>query len=190
MPSFARTASEVTRWQPPAWQDDLRCRALAGVLRGVQEGELPLFAWTLGLAQDEFMAVLSTNFPDAGHLEPLLAPHYERLLSLAPDHFHAMVALLTEHHTGPDGDPLPWLPRVVAAACFGERHLWQDLGLADRGQVRTLLLTEFPSLGLRNTQGLRWKRFLFKELGTRLGCPDLLPPGCWQCDSKAHCHPN
>ena len=34
------------------------CRAIGGVLRNAQNGELPLYAWTLGLPQDELLAML------------------------------------------------------------------------------------------------------------------------------------
>lgn len=78
-----------------------------------------------------------------------------------------------------------WLSRVMATACFGERHLWQDLGLAAPDQLRTIFLTHYPSLGLRNTQGMRWKQFLFKELDTRLGGLVLIfNQQSWQADAE------
>ena len=188
MPATACAPLEAATWQPPDWQQNLRCRALAGVLRGAQEGELPLFTWTLGLPQNQLLPTLSSAFPQAPDLLPLQADQYARLLNLVPERFHALHELLSAHHDRARREPSGhWLPRVVAAACFGERHLWQDLGLSDREQVRTLFLTEFPSLGLRNTRGLRWKRFIFLELGARLGLPELLPPGCRRCDAQEAC---
>ena len=41
---------------------DLLRRAVSGVLRNAQNGELPLFAWTLGMPQPELLALLARLF--------------------------------------------------------------------------------------------------------------------------------
>ena len=98
-------------------------------------------------------------------MEPLLAPHYARLLDLVPKSFEALACQLeAQHKPSTQSRPAYWLARVVAAACFGERHLWEDMGLADQTQLRMLLCKEFPALSMRNRQGTRWKHFLLTEL--------------------------
>ncbi len=70
-----------------------------------------------------------------------------------------------------------------------ERHLWQDLGVAGRETVSSLLEAYFLPLASRNTQNLKWKRFLFAELGAAQGMSGLRPPGCGKCDQLQICFP-
>lgn len=161
---------------------------IAGVMRNAQTGELPLFAWTFGLPQSELLDAVAQYFPELGSLEPMSEQKYAVILRTVPPRFYEMADLLTRHgakhsmtrHVG-------WLAHAVAAAAMGERHLWQDLGLSNRGEVSRLLEHYFPVLHARNTRNLKWKRFLFGELGTVLGIEDLRPPGCRKCDHIAIC---
>ena len=76
--------------------DALAVRALAGVLRNAQDGELPLFAWTLGLAQEELVRLLERYFSEASGLTLLPDVHYAQLCRAAPDDFLALVGLLRD----------------------------------------------------------------------------------------------
>ncbi|MDY0744635.1 nitrogen fixation protein NifQ [Paucibacter sp. R3-3] len=87
-----------------------------------------------------------------------------------------------------DGAPeLAILAEVLACACMGRQHLWQDLGLSGRGDVSRLMALAFPRLFRSNVRDLRWKRHLFLSLGQTLGLPDLQPPRCDECDTRASC---
>lgn len=164
-------------------------RALAGVRRNAQEGELPLFAWTLGLSRSVLLALIAEHyFPEIIHLHRLTEDQYNRLRQNVPAEFEALVVLMTRlRSTTTDEPQAEWLARVVAAACFGERHLWEDLGLADRDELSQLLERYFEPLYSRNQKSLRWKRFLFAELGASTGNPALHPPGCSSCEQFSIC---
>ncbi|SMB28700.1 protein of unknown function [Sterolibacterium denitrificans] len=165
-------------------------RTISGVMRNAQAGELPLFAWTLGLAQPALLEVVATHFPELGVLEPMPEQDYEILMRGAPPLFTDMVGLLMNHGAAEsDRRHTEWLARAIAAAAMGERHLWQDAGLSDRAELSSLLAQHFPALHARNTQNLKWKRFLFGELGALLGIEDLRPPGCGKCEQIALCFP-
>jgi len=85
-------------------------------------------------------------------------------------------------------DPLArWLSHAIAAACYGRQHLWQDLGFNSRDDVSRLIGQWFPRLFNLNTQNLKWKRFLFEQLGRKQGKPGLRPPFCHGCDSYRLC---
>lgn len=178
----------------PDNRDYLRM-AVAAVLRHAQEGELPLFAWTLGLQQDELIAALASCFPElrpAGGqtLIALSTSQYRSLLQTAPVDFLPLKNLLTDYRSSHvQADQADWLARAIAAASFGSRHLWQDLGLPGREAVSGLMQKYFEGLYRRNTQNIRWKRFLFAELGLRQGNSDLRPPACTQCDDCRVCFP-
>lgn len=170
--------------------DELLCRAIAGVMRGGRNGRLPLFAWTLGLPQSELLEMIWQYFPERQSLESMPSEQYARLLTTVPTEFHGLVDLLSKSTTPAQPDTaVRWLAHALAGACFGNRHLWEDLELAGRESVSTLLERYFEPLYLRNTSNLRWKRFLFVELGAALDIQDMRPPGCTQCDSFRQCFP-
>lgn len=167
---------------------ELPLRAIVGVMKHAQEGELPLVAWTLGLPQAELLELIEHCFPKLGRLEPMPEWNYAILMRIVPQVFHDLAALLLAHRDGnTDARHADWLARAIAAASLGERHLWQDLGLDGRGDVAALLQRYFPTLFARNTADLKWKRFLFAELGAAQGRPDLLPPGCGKCGQFPIC---
>lgn len=153
------------------------------VMRAGALGELPLFAATLGLPAEAFGR--------------LLRPEYRNLLAGLPDtlleqwlppHFDTLVALLWEYRR----DDLPAIhcfARAMAAASFGERHLWQDMGFGRREALSGLVAQCFPRLHALNKADLKWKRLLFGLLGERIGLPGLLPPACPQCASFRACFP-
>lgn len=183
LPSFMR--NEAVSVDDPAL---FARRVIGGVMRNAQNGELPLFAWTLGLPQAELLEVVVRHFPELGALELMVEAEYTVILRSMPPRFDEMVDLLTSHGaTNAQALHLGWLARALAAASMGERHLWQDLGLSNRNEVSRLLEHYFPTLHVRNTRDLKWKRFLFGELGTVLGIEDLRPPGCSKCDHVTIC---
>lgn len=156
-------------------------RAIAQVVRAAHQGELPLFAATLGLSADEFHELLHEAVQ---YLSPQLPT--DLLSTWIPEHFKSLVSLLLSYRA--NDDPLArWLSHAVAAACFGRQHLWQDLGFNSRDDVSRLLADWFPRLSSLNTQNLKWKRFLFEQLGRRQGMPGLRPPCCADCNSYRLC---
>lgn len=170
--------------------DDTLRRALAGVMRGGQEGRLPLFACTLGLPQNELLRMVAQCFPELPPQEPMTVSQYALVQESVPAHFHDLVGLLLAHSTHKTVAPQArWLAHAVAAGCFGAQHLWADLELDGRESVSELLREHFVLLHSANTGNLRWKRFLFTKLGHALGLQDMRPPKCHQCDHFAQCYP-
>lgn len=163
----------------------LAVRAMKNVLRAANDGDLPLFAATLGIPPKEFALLLNER------LQPLFqftVIHAELLGKWLPGLFLPLVEMLWDSQRCEDR--LGWLvSHAIASACFGHRRLWQDLGLRRREEVSSLFSRQFPGLFARNTQDLKWKRFLFKELGKRLGRLNLEPPSCDGCDQLRVCFP-
>ncbi|HNQ05506.1 MAG TPA: nitrogen fixation protein NifQ [Thiobacillaceae bacterium] len=162
--------------------------AIAGVLRNAQAGELSLYACTLGLNQRGYRDMLETCLPGAAAEIPDISPAYMLCLAQTPALFDPLARLI-EAHQAPDmgGRPARWLARAIAAAGFGQRHLWQDLGLSCRAETSRLIALHFPALAEGNHADLKWKRYLFQTLGRELGIADLNPPACGGCDSYATC---
>lgn len=178
--------------EPPAGGSGfgLMVRAIAGVLRNAQDGELPLFAWTLGLPQPALSAMVARCFPELGTLEWLPQQQYAAIVDAAPGEFRDLAAMLLANRSATaDLQHADWLAHAIAAASLGSRHLWQDLGLTGRDAVCRLLEQYFAPLYRRNTQNLKWKRFLFAELGALQGRHDLQPPKCHDCAEFPVCFP-
>ncbi len=97
-----------------------------------------------------------------------------------------LVRLLLMHRAG-DSPSLGWMAQVVAAACMGGDHLWQDLGLLDRGELNALMRNNFPSLAARNVKDMKWKRFLYKQLCEAEGIHACRAPSCEVCTDYPVC---
>jgi len=52
---------------------------------------------------------------------------------------------------------------AIAAACYGERELWEDLDLGGRDDLGQLLQQYFPPLHARLRNGHNWKQVLLTE---------------------------
>ena len=76
---------------------------------------------------------------------------------------------------------------IVSRACQGPDHLWQDMGLWSRDQLSALMLRNFPSLAQRNTQNMKWKKFIYKQLCNAEGIYTCRAPSCEVCADYAAC---
>jgi nitrogen fixation protein NifQ len=81
------------------------------------------------------------------------------------------------------------LATIVATACLRPDHLWRDLGLDGRDDVTAILTRHYPRLVARNTGGMRWKKFLARELALAEGRAPVPAPGCPGCEDYAFCYP-
>jgi nitrogen fixation protein NifQ len=75
----------------------------------------------------------------------------------------------------------------VAVACLGDDHLWQDLQLESRAELSSLMGRWFPTLVARNHQGMRWKKFLYKQLCEREQLFICKAPSCAVCVERSVC---
>lgn len=94
--------------------------------------------------------------------------------------------LLLEHRSRQTEEEI-WLADILAHACLGQNHLWEDLGLADRTQLSELLKRHFAPLAAKNTGGMRWKKFFYKQLCEREGLNLCRAPSCAVCAEHPVC---
>ncbi len=76
---------------------------------------------------------------------------------------------------------------IVATACAGRDHLWQDLGLANRNELSRLMWVNFPALARANTADMKWKKFLYRQFCSREGIYVCPAPSCGVCKDYAQC---
>ena len=60
-------------------------------------------------------------------------------------------------------------------------HLWQDLGLLDRGELNRLMRERFPTLAARNVANMKWKKFFYRMLCELEGFTLCTAPSCREC---------
>ncbi|MGD9787617.1 MAG: nitrogen fixation protein NifQ [Sulfuricellaceae bacterium] len=162
---------------------DVATRAFAGAL-SVSAGALPR---PLGLMDESFRSLLGRYFPEASN-----APEWTTrdmnagCTALRAEEYDDLVALLLEHRSR-DGDETTWLASAVAAACLGNDHLWQDLGLASRDELSALLRDHFGPLFAKNTGNMKWKKFFYKQLCDRAEVKACAAPSCAVCDDYRVC---
>ncbi|MEM5331496.1 nitrogen fixation protein NifQ [Paraburkholderia sp. JHI2823] len=170
--------------------DDLTVLAVAGVLAAaVDEGgteRLPI----PGLHAEEIHWLLARWFPDAesslgldfgaSASEKQRRPSYDdiALVVLLKAHANPAAGTTTEIHC---------ISHTLASACAGSKHLWQELRLPSRGELSALLNYWFPTLAERNVHGMKWKRFLYRELCGSEGLNLCRASSCGECSEYSSC---
>ena len=76
---------------------------------------------------------------------------------------------------------------IIAHACMGFRHLWEDLGLESRQLLRSLMTDCFPELVTLNQQDMRWKKFFYRQRCELEGGHLCRAPSCHACHERANC---
>lgn len=79
------------------------------------------------------------------------------------------------------------LARMIARRSLRPNHLWQDLGLANRGELSLLMQRHFPRLAQRNSADMKWKKFFFRMMCSSDGFRLCAAPVCTECDDFDDC---
>ncbi|MBK1635535.1 hypothetical protein CKO19_07285 [Rhodovulum adriaticum] len=91
------------------------------------------------------------------------------------------VRALLMQHAGHDAPLTRWFAMMIARRAMEPDHLWQDLGLRDRGELNTLLTRHFGPLAAKNTNNMKWKRFFYRQLCEAEGFVLCTTPVCTDC---------
>ncbi|MFG1289752.1 nitrogen fixation protein NifQ [Xanthobacter versatilis] len=76
---------------------------------------------------------------------------------------------------------------MIARRCQSPHHLWQDLGLRDRAELRELMARRFAPLAQKNRQDMKWKKFLYRMVCGSEGFTLCAAPVCSDCDEFHVC---
>jgi nitrogen fixation protein NifQ len=161
-----------------AQADPLRA-VLASLLTGrcLGQGVLPA---TLGLPTLAWQALCADYF--SGPALPLRDGPGQDLAERDD-----LLALLLRYRAGLSASEV-WLAHIVAHACCGRQHLWQDLGLANRSELSTLMTVAFPRLAALNSNDMKWKKFIYHHYCSSEGIYVCPSPSCGQCADYKHCY--
>ncbi len=77
--------------------------------------------------------------------------------------------------------------QLISCGCLGSAHLWHDLGFPERPRLTEFFTFYFPELTALNSNNMRWKRFLYKQLCENGGDYVCRSPSCETCSSYHEC---
>lgn len=137
-----------------------------------------------GLNADELADLLHLYFPESaanpwGHF-PQENVHDSELLGL-------LFSYLPRDVDGWIPAPSIWLARALAARATVPGHLWRAMGLFARPELTAAIRRHLPALAAANGNGMRWKRFLYKQLCEQAGGVLCKTPDCRTCSEHALC---
>ncbi|XIA67461.1 nitrogen fixation protein NifQ [Bradyrhizobium sp. TZ2] len=136
-----------------------------------------------GLSNHELAALLEQHFPSirikAEELQLCFKRNENDEIAMLRD------LLLAQRST--EGDTGGWLSAMIARRAIEPNHLWEDLGLRDRGELFRLLSRHFAPLAARNINNMRWKRFFYRSLCEDDGLVICTTPVCTQCSDFKLC---
>ncbi len=166
---------EEERW-------NLIARVLAGVLVRVVEREIPSLRAAMG--DEAFESMLKKFFP---RMDPSVSSGSSEFNSPAfrSDEYDEVYSLLMRHRNLP-GDEGSWIASCISLACQGRNHLWQDMGLDDRGMLSDVFRTFFRELAKLNDKDMKWKKFLYRQLCEEDGLK-CRAPSCGLCSDINNC---
>ncbi len=104
-----------------------------------------------------------------------------------PDEWQDLYSLLMASAAAPSGEVAPLMAAVLAQACLGQNHLWQDLGLPGREDLTAALARHFPALCTRNRDNMKWKKFFYRELCSLAEVRVCQAPSCQECTDHHLC---
>lgn len=159
--------------------------ACAIAIAAMEADEVASLSVATGLGRDAIVALFAAYFPhaiglvDAG--SPAEAAPVEDAIE-EPD----LRQLLIDHRSKGSVEE-EWLAAIIARRSLGANHLWQDLGLNDRGELGRLLHRHFAPLAAGNVHDMKWKKYFYRRLCQLDGVLVCKAPNCEICTDKAVC---
>lgn len=80
-----------------------------------------------------------------------------------------------------------WLARILATRSSLPGHLWVAMGLTERPQLSAAIRRHLPSLADANSEKMRWKRYLYKQVCELNGGVMCKTPDCSTCSDYHLC---
>jgi nitrogen fixation protein NifQ len=136
-----------------------------------------------GLAAAQLHALAEQLFPGNSGI---LAKSTSDSTVMVDDEEVALRDILCMYASGPAG-LTPYLAAMIARRCKAPHHLWQDLGLRNRGELSRLMGRHFTTLAERNSGDMKWKKFLYRLVCRSEGFSLCVAPVCSDCDDFENC---
>jgi nitrogen fixation protein NifQ len=161
-------------------------RHLFACLVAVAAGETADIAGALGLSSGALVDLLAKYFPGFA-TGTLPWPRTCVATPADPEILQLLDGYLPLDENGGTPAPSLWLARSLAARAARPGHLWIAMGLFCRPELTAAIRRHLPALAAANSEGMRWKRFLFKQLCERHGGVMCKSPVCGECSDYPLC---
>ncbi|MEZ4600412.1 MAG: nitrogen fixation protein NifQ [Syntrophotaleaceae bacterium] len=148
-------------------------------------------AEALGLSPEDLNGLLRDWFPAADRNLLQGCPPSTRQ---SPPEVNPEVLAILLSHVPSDAGGCPRadarrLSHILAARAAHPGHLWVAMGLFERPELSAAIRRHLPSLADANSQNMRWKRYLFKQVCDLNGGVMCKSPNCGDCADYPLCFP-
>ncbi len=152
----------------------LACAFAIAVEESAPDRSLPE---ALGISGKTLRGAVATCFPGAkGNLEP-----YELDSEIVVGDEEQSLRTLLQRSRSTPGHLSSVLAAIVARRAMQPNHLWQDLGLTNRGELSALMQRHFAPLAARNNQDMKWKKFFYRMICRDDSYRLCTAPSCSEC---------
>lgn len=137
----------------------------------------------IGLDRTAFLDLAAILFPDAA---PVLATQVDdHAIEVSAE--EQSVRDILGIYSSDAGRLQTHFIAMIARRCQSPHHLWQDLGLRSRAELRDLMTRRFAPLARKNSQDMKWKKFLYRMVCGSEGFTLCAAPVCSDCDEFHVC---
>ena len=180
-------------------------RALLGtdVPPGIFYEDRLMFAGLLTLARQEhssFAAALGVKVTDIDKIFAIYFPGFDPYqvrktihntnsipTEVNPDILHLLLSHISRDQNGKRGYISELLAKIISRRTTLPGHLWVSMGFLERPQLTAAIRRHLPTLAMANNKGMRWKRYLFKQVCDLNGGTMCKSPNCGECSDYAFC---
>jgi nitrogen fixation protein NifQ len=170
---------------PPGVSEDDR-RLFASLL-AITSRETDDPAGALGLSGADLADLRAAYFPAAAPSSPTARDAEGLPAATNGDVLKLLLAHVPKDQKGIPSPPARWLAQCLAARAARPGHLWIAMGLSERPQLTAAIARHLPTLAAANDKGMRWKRYLFREICNHSGGLLCKSPSCGVCSDYALC---
>ncbi len=158
-------------------------RHLLACLLVVMEQEENSPAIALGLTSQQFISLWRNYFPDID-----LDVAASKVPSASdPELVNLLLGFVSASEEPVNGLSGSLLAHILAARAARPGHLWVAMGLFERTELGAAIRRHLPALFAANHQGMRWKRFFYKQICEQQGGMLCKSPVCGECSEYELC---
>jgi nitrogen fixation protein NifQ len=147
------------------------------------------FAATLGLKTSDIDKIFAIYFPnfDPDVARENIDGNSSEARDINQDVLNILLSHIARDQSGQRAHISEMLCRIIAARAAEPGHLWVAMGFLERPQLTSAICRHLPTLALANDKGMRWKRYLFKQVCDMNGGVMCKSPNCGDCSDYHLC---
>ncbi len=138
-----------------------------------------------GLTSQQFISLWRHYFPDIDL--DVDAPTVSSAVSIDPELVSLLLSFIPDAEESANRLSGALLAHILAARASKPGHLWVAMGLFERAELGAAIRRHLPALFAANHQGMRWKRFFYKQICEQQGGMLCKSPVCGECSEYELC---